>query len=102
LVDLRKKVKGKVLLHHVGDSGEAVWVGELKVGNSYKIAMDCTGSQEQLAIVMSEGFRTLRRCDAGYTTVTLDPYPVSKPRPRTLTVTAPPGAEWAVLVARPS
>ncbi|MET8162593.1 hypothetical protein ABZT47_40090 [Sphaerisporangium sp. NPDC005289] len=45
LVDLRTKVKGKVLLHHVADDGDAEWAGKLKVGNSYKIAVDCAGSQ---------------------------------------------------------
>jgi hypothetical protein len=99
LVDLRKKVKGKVLLHHVADGDEDEWVGKLKVGSSYKIAMDCSGSQGKLAIAISEGFQTLRQCVAGYTTVTLDVYPGKKPKPRTLTVKAPSGASWAVLVA---
>ncbi|MFG6195083.1 hypothetical protein [Nonomuraea sp. JJY05] len=93
-------MKGKVLLHHVADGGEDEWAGELKVGNSYKIAVDCAGSQGKLAIAISEGFQTLRQCAAGYTTFTLDNYPVSKPKPRTLTVKAPSGASWAVLVAR--
>lgn len=100
LVDLREKVKGRVLLHHVADSGEVAWAGELKVGNAYKIAVDCTGSRGKLAIALSGGFRTLRQCAAGYTTFTIDNFPVGKPEPRTLTVTAPSDAGWAVLLAR--
>ncbi|MEV4221915.1 hypothetical protein [Nonomuraea sp. NPDC049725] len=101
LVDLRKEVKrkGKVLLHHIAKSGETDWTGELKVGNSYKLAVDCTGSWGELAIALSESFRTTRRCSAGYTTFTLDNYPAKKPRPRTLTIKAPPDARWTVMVA---
>ncbi|WP_143021991.1 hypothetical protein [Nonomuraea maritima] len=99
MVDLRKKVNGKVLLHHVADSNEVAWSGELKVGNAYKIAVDCAGSRGKLAITISASFRTLRQCAAGYTTFTLDNYPVGKPERRTLTVKAPSGARWAVLVA---
>ncbi|MEV4370109.1 hypothetical protein AB0J71_23775 [Nonomuraea sp. NPDC049637] len=102
LVDLRTKVKGNVLLHHVADSGDIEWVGKLKVGTSYKIALDCAGSQGKLTIVMSEGFQALRQCAAGYTTYTIGDYPVSRPEPYTLTINAPADARWAVLVARVS
>ncbi|MGI5286740.1 hypothetical protein ACQEVF_25845 [Nonomuraea polychroma] len=103
LTDLRKESKGKVLLHHVADTGDQTeWVGKLKVGNSYKIAVACVGCQGKLAIVMSEGFRTSWQCAAGYSTFRISIYPDSKPKARSLTIKAPLGARWAVLVSKPS
>lgn len=103
LTDLRKEAKGKILLHHVADTGDQTeWVGKLKVGSSYKIAVACAGSQGKLAIVMSEGFRTSWQCAAGYNTFRISNYPDSKPEARRLTVKAPLGSRWAVLVSRPS
>ncbi|MEU6730252.1 hypothetical protein ABZ917_41665 [Nonomuraea wenchangensis] len=53
-----------------------------------------------LAIVLSEGFQSLRQCAAGFNVTAIDDYPVSGAQAHTLTINAPPGARWAVLVAK--
>lgn len=103
LVDLRTEVKGKILLHYVADSGDqAEWAGKLKVGNSYKVAVDCVGSQGTMMIVPRKGWKTVRQCSAGFGTYTVDNHPASTPEAETLMIKAPHGARWAVLAVQTS
>lgn len=103
LVDLRTEVKGKILLHHVADSGDQTeWVGKLKAGNLYKVAVDCVGSQGMMTIVPRKGWTTARQCSAGFGTYTVDNRPASTPEVETLMIKAPRGARWAVLAVQTS
>lgn len=101
LVDLRTKVKGKILLHHVDrEAKQTYWSAKLRLNSSYRIGVDCAGSQGTLLIKIDDGFYTARQCFAGYTTITIDNYPEKRAKTRKLTVNAPHGAKWAIIVAK--
>ncbi|MGW0804797.1 hypothetical protein [Nonomuraea sp. NPDC002799] len=97
---MKKKVKGKVVLSHAEKRAERTyWTEEVRIGNAYKVAVDCVGAQGTLSILATNGLNIARQCTAGYTTVTLDNYPVKASETHRLTVQAPPGAKWAIVIA---
>lgn len=101
LVDLKKKIKGEVIISHTDEKAEqAEWTAEIKIGNTYKVAVDCVGPEGKLQVQATNGLNVVRQCIAGYTVVTLDNYPQKPPKNHQLTVHAPPGAKWAILIAR--
>ncbi|MFG2078613.1 hypothetical protein [Nonomuraea maritima] len=101
LVDLRTKVDGKVLLHHVADSGDEIsWTGTVKVKGPYKVTVDCVGAQGMLMVAPHKGWKAVRQCGVKYGTYTVGGDPGSKPTVATLMIEAPQHAGWAVLVTR--
>ncbi|MCK2215292.1 hypothetical protein MF672_016060 [Actinomadura sp. ATCC 31491] len=99
LIDLRTKVKGKVLLQHVADSGhQTKWAGKVKAGDFYKVAVDCVGSRGMLVIVPQKGWKSARQCSAGFGAYTVDHRYASESAVETVRIEAPSGARWAVLV----
>ncbi|MEU6714324.1 hypothetical protein ABZ897_22895 [Nonomuraea sp. NPDC046802] len=102
-MDLKKKVKtkGTVVLSHVDEKAEqSSWTAAVRLGNTYKVAVDCVGPQGKLVIRVTGRINMVRQCIAGYTTLTSDGYPRKKSKVRHLTVEAPPGAKWAVLIVQ--
>lgn len=101
LADLRKKVKGKVVLFHADHKAEQpYWTAEVRLGSAFKVAVDCVGSREILVMHAVDSFQFNRQCFAGYTTYTVDNYPPKPLKTRQLKVHAPHGAKWAILVVR--
>lgn len=72
----------------------------MRIGNAYKVAVDCVGPTGTLNVRTTKGLKFARQCIAGYTTLTVDNYPQKAPKTHQLTVQAPPGAKWAILIAR--
>jgi hypothetical protein len=101
LVDLKKKVKGKVIISHVDEKAEqANWTADIRINNAYVVAVDCVGPEGKLNVKTTSGLSFLRQCVDGYTTVTIDNYPQKPSKAHQLTVNAPPGAKWAILIVR--
>ncbi|MER7370412.1 hypothetical protein [Nonomuraea wenchangensis] len=102
LVDLTKKIKGKIALHHVERrAGTVSWTGKAKLTTDYRIGIDCTGSHGYLTIEIENGFRGGWACSGdGHTRVMTDSYPKGPLRVHKVVVRAPADAAWAVLIAR--
>jgi hypothetical protein len=101
LADLRRKVKGKAALFHTDEKAEqANWTARMRVGTYYKVAVDCVGSDGYLVVRATNGLNMVSQCFAGYNTWTVDNLPRKAPRNYKLTVQAPRGAKWAILVVR--
>jgi len=101
LVDLGRKVKGKVLLFHADEKAErSYWTAKVSLGTSFTVAVDCVGPEGELVIQAVGAVHMVRQCIAGYTTYTVDDYPPQRPKAYKLVVRAPRGAKWAVLVSQ--
>lgn len=101
LVDLTKKVKGKIALHHVEPrAGNVSWTGKVKLTTDYRIAIDCTGSRGSLTIEIEGRFRGGHACFGRYNVTKLDAYPEGPLRVSKVLIRAPADAAWSVLIAR--
>lgn len=101
LADLRRKIKGKTALFHADEKAEqSNWTARVKVGTYYKVAVDCVGSEKNLVVKATNGLNMVSQCFAGYNTWTVDNLPRKVPRNYKLTVQAPQGAKWAILIVR--
>ncbi|MEV4804350.1 hypothetical protein AB0K18_30475 [Nonomuraea sp. NPDC049421] len=101
LADLKERVKGKVVLSYADEKAErSSWTAEARFSNGYVVAVDCVGFEGKLKVITTSGLNFLRKCIDGYTTVTVDNYPRKPLKNHQVTVHAPPGAKWAVLIVR--
>ncbi|MER6512825.1 hypothetical protein ABT158_38870 [Nonomuraea sp. NPDC001636] len=100
LADLSKSAKGKVLLHHVDEEGQARrWTTKLKMGASFRLEVDCVGASGTIIVRVGKS-QLPHQCsiDPGGVRVSMIPDDVAV---RSVKVEAPEGAKWAILIWKP-
>jgi hypothetical protein len=100
LAGLSQDVKGKILLHHVEEQGQAsTWSTDLKVGTSFRLAIDCVGADGTMMVRVGKS-QFPRRCSTGPGDIRTSTIP-NRLEIRRIEVGAPPGAKWAILISQP-
>ncbi|NRQ34294.1 hypothetical protein HII36_20910 [Nonomuraea sp. NN258] len=100
LVDLSKRAKGKVLLHHVDDEGQTYrWTTRLKMGTSFRLDVDCVEASGTMIVRIGKS-QLPHQCSARPGGVRFSTIP-DKAAVRSIQVEAPKGAKWAILIWKP-
>ncbi|MGW0589806.1 hypothetical protein [Streptosporangium sp. NPDC002607] len=101
LADISQGVKTKILLHHVEKQGQAsTWSTDIKVGTSFRLATDCVGADGIMMVRVGKS-QFPRRCSTGPGDIRTSTIP-NRIEVSRIAVEAPLGAEWSILIARPS